>query len=334
MSLAPEIVIHMTAAIGALATGPVALWARQGAIQRPRLHRAFGYAWVTLMVIAAVSALFIHESDLPNLAGFTPIHLLIPATLYGLFASFRHLARGNIARHRLLMQRLYWGACVATFFFTLLPNRYLGGLLWGQLGLFINDYFKESSMLIPMLIQHPQMLGAILRGTPLWVWGLLAGLISLGWSQARARNASLTRTAITPAAMTAFAIWGLFAAFGRSPFFSEAMLAWLLTAAVAFAAVASMAAPRGASFDAWTRHFALPGSWVPMALIVGIFLTKYVVGVDLAMQPTLTRDGQYMLVVAALYGAFSGIFLGRAARLWRLVTPHGGFGLLLQRDPW
>ena len=56
MQLTPTIAIHMSAALGALALGPVALWARKGAKQRPMIHRAFGYAWVTLMVITAVSA--------------------------------------------------------------------------------------------------------------------------------------------------------------------------------------------------------------------------------------------------------------------------------------
>jgi uncharacterized membrane protein len=134
-SLTPVIAIHAAAAIAALLTGPVALWARKGAKQRPRLHRAFGYAWVTLMVITAVSAIFIHESGLPNLAGFTPLHLLIPLTLFGLFGAFRYLARGDIARHRSTMQRLYWGACVLAGFFTLLPGRLIGHVLWTQLGL-------------------------------------------------------------------------------------------------------------------------------------------------------------------------------------------------------
>ena len=44
MQFTPLIAIHMTAALGALATGPVALWARRAGAQRPRLHRAFGYA--------------------------------------------------------------------------------------------------------------------------------------------------------------------------------------------------------------------------------------------------------------------------------------------------
>lgn len=53
MQLTPIVAVHMTAALGALATGPVALWARRSRTQHPKLHRAFGYAWVTLMIVTA-----------------------------------------------------------------------------------------------------------------------------------------------------------------------------------------------------------------------------------------------------------------------------------------
>jgi uncharacterized membrane protein len=132
MQLTPVIAIHMTAALGALLTGPIALWARKGAAQRPRLHRAFGYAWVTLMLMTAISAIFIRDFRLPNLAGFTPIHLLIPVTLAGLFGAFWFLYQRNIEGHRRTMQRLYLGACVGAGAFTLLPGRYLGQMVWGQ----------------------------------------------------------------------------------------------------------------------------------------------------------------------------------------------------------
>jgi uncharacterized membrane protein len=135
MSLTPVIAVHATAAIGALATGPVALWALKGARQRPRLHRAFGYAWVTLMVVAAVSAIFIHVSGLPNIGGYTPIHLLVPVTFAGLTYAFYALARGDIANHRRTMQRLYYGACVVAGMFTLMPQRAIGHYVWSQLGL-------------------------------------------------------------------------------------------------------------------------------------------------------------------------------------------------------
>lgn len=132
MTLTPLIAVHMTAALLAIATGPVALWARRGRQHRPRLHRAFGYAWVTLMLITAVSALFIRDTSLPNIAGYTPIHILVPVTLLGLFGAFWMLARGNVEGHRKIMQRLYIGACLVAGAFTLLPQRYLGQLVLGQ----------------------------------------------------------------------------------------------------------------------------------------------------------------------------------------------------------
>ncbi|MDD2547403.1 MAG: DUF2306 domain-containing protein [Burkholderiaceae bacterium] len=135
MSITPTIAIHLAAALAATALGPVALWARLGRKTHPRLHRAAGYAWVTLMVATAVSALFIRGDQGPRLAGFGPIHLLIPLTLGMLVLSFRSLLRGNIQGHRKTMQGVYVGACVVAGVFTLLPQRFLGHWLWTQLGL-------------------------------------------------------------------------------------------------------------------------------------------------------------------------------------------------------
>ena len=130
MQLTPLIAVHMTAALSAIAIGPVVLYARKGATQRPKLHRAFGYAWVTMILVALASAIFIRDYRLPNIAGYTPIHLLIPVTLYSLFSAFKSLAQGNIAGHRRAMQSLYVSACLVAGAFTLLPQRYLGELIW------------------------------------------------------------------------------------------------------------------------------------------------------------------------------------------------------------
>ena len=57
----------------------------------------------------------------------------------------------------------------------------------------------------------------------------------------------------------------------------------------------------------------------------------------------MAHDGQFTLVVGALYGLFSGVFAGRAARLGRLamaarpdasLLQHLRNRLALQRDPW
>jgi uncharacterized membrane protein len=136
MQLTPLIAVHMTAALAAIATGPIALWARRGGTQRPKLHRAFGYAWVTLMLVAATSAIFIPSRDgFPHLGPFGPIHLLVLVVYFSLFGAFWFLAKGDIRGHRKTMQGLYIGACVVAGGFTLLPSRYLGNLVWGSLGL-------------------------------------------------------------------------------------------------------------------------------------------------------------------------------------------------------
>jgi uncharacterized membrane protein len=133
-TLTPVVAIHVAAAVAAVALGPIALWARKGAQQRPRLHRAAGYAWVTLMVAAALSALFITGTVGPRLGGFGLIHLLVPVTLGGLMLSFVYLARRNIKGHRTVMQQIYIGACLVAGGFTLLPDRLLGHSLWTFLG--------------------------------------------------------------------------------------------------------------------------------------------------------------------------------------------------------
>jgi uncharacterized membrane protein len=135
MQLTPLIAIHMTAAIAAVVTGPVALWARSSGSPRPRLHRAFGYAWVTLMVATALTAIFIRDFRLPNVAGYTPIHVLVPITFISLFGAFWKLAHGNVIGHKRVMKWLYFSTCVAAGAFTLLPQRYIGQQVWGTLGL-------------------------------------------------------------------------------------------------------------------------------------------------------------------------------------------------------
>lgn len=128
-SLSPQVIIHLAAALSAAVIGPFALWARLSSQLRPKLHRALGYAWVTMMLVTAISAAFIH-SHFPQWWRFSWIHLFIPATLIGLFAAFWFLAKGNIAAHRKAMVRLYFGACLGAGVFTLLPGRFLGQFVW------------------------------------------------------------------------------------------------------------------------------------------------------------------------------------------------------------
>jgi hypothetical protein len=183
----------------------------------------------------------------------------------------------------------------------------------------LHPFFKEIPMLIQILTQQPHMLGAILKGTPVWVWGLLAALLALGASQLPDRKLSLPRVTMVPIAMLGFALFGMVSAFGNSGQLAPAALAWLASATVTTGLLLWLPAPAGAAFDVSTARFSVPGSVVPLLIILGIFLTKYGVGVEMAINPNAARNAQFVVSVAVLYGAFNGIFLARSLRLLRLM---------------
>ena len=131
MQMTPIIATHMSLALTAVVIGPIALWSRLGTT-RPRLHRGMGYAWVTCMAGTALSGIFIRDYKLPNWSGYTLIHLLVPVTFYCLYKGLLAIAQGQVRVHRLTMLWTYISACVITGLFTLLPQRYLGQLVWGQ----------------------------------------------------------------------------------------------------------------------------------------------------------------------------------------------------------
>lgn len=125
-TLSPTVAVHLFLALGALLLGPLALRARKGS----RLHRASGYMWVTLMLGAALSSVFIRDFRMPNLLGYTPIHLLTVLTFAGIAGGLYFVARRDIRRHRRVMWMVYLGGCVGASVFALLPGRYLGQWLW------------------------------------------------------------------------------------------------------------------------------------------------------------------------------------------------------------
>ena len=159
------------------------------------------------------------------------------------------------------------------------------------------------------------MISQIFTRTPIWVWALLLGLIFLGYVQSKPRVMGLTRLMIIPIVLTVLSVLGTISAFGLS---AQVLLVWLLSAALTAGLVLQLQLPANNWFDAQTQEFNVAGSWVPLALMMGIFINKYAVGVATSINPELARNGLFALCFTAIYGAFSGAFIGRAVRLWRL----------------
>ena len=165
------------------------------------------------------------------------------------------------------------------------------------------------------------MLMQILLHTPRWVFLLFFALLSLGIRQFAAHSASFGRALVQPLAFLGLSLYGVLSGFPAQPL---VLLAWTLAVILACVAVITSELPAGTAYDALSRRVALPGSPVPLVLMMGIFFTKFAVGVTLASAPQMAQQTGFALPIAAMYGAFSGAFRGRAMRLWKLTMRQSG----------
>lgn len=124
----PQIQIHLAAALLAMAFGAVIFMNVKGT----RLHKTLGWTYVVLLAVTALTAIFIRRSEgIPNIAGFTPIHLFVVMTAIGIPRALYLIRRGNVPGHARAMIGLYIGAIVIAGAFTLLPGRILNDVFFG-----------------------------------------------------------------------------------------------------------------------------------------------------------------------------------------------------------
>lgn len=161
------------------------------------------------------------------------------------------------------------------------------------------------------------MLLQIVQHTPAWVWGLFVALVAFGASQARAREVSLARVTILPLVLLALSFSGVVSSFAHA---TIAILAWGVGVAAALALGRRFVAVRGASWSPETGTLRVPGSWLPLVLMVALFLIKYGVGVTLAMNHAMAADSAFGACCGLAYGSFSGLFAAQALGLRRLAS--------------
>lgn len=162
------------------------------------------------------------------------------------------------------------------------------------------------------------MLITILLHTPLWVWALLTALVALGLWQRRARRVRPVQLLVLPVALLALGLWSMAPRFVAQPAWAAL---WLTALLVAARWSRRWAPPVGTRWLPDLGLLALPGSWLPLAIILAIFSLRYATGVALALQPEWRSMWQVQVPLALLFGTLSGVFLGRAWGLWAL-TRH------------
>ena len=155
----------------------------------------------------------------------------------------------------------------------------------------------------------------ILIHVPSWVWALFVCLLALGLVQARNRRVSRPIVFIQPVVLIPLSLYGIEASFGLN---LGAFIAWLIGVGAAATLNAFVfLGPRNARYDNVGGRFEIPGSFVPLALIMIIFAARFVVGVTTAINPMLVATSGFVWGLSAVLGFSSGLILARASRILR-----------------
>ena len=155
------------------------------------------------------------------------------------------------------------------------------------------------------------MLQQIVSHTPAYIWGILGFLVYRGVAASRDRSLTVRQVFILPVVMLVLGLQSTANGFGLE---SPAGAAWLTGLATGVAMVWQRA---GKSYvlDRASGMVHLRGSWLPMALMMTIFLGKFAMAVALATQPALRASLAFALPACALFGALSGAFMARPLRV-------------------
>ncbi|WP_327196031.1 DUF6622 family protein [Noviherbaspirillum sp. Root189] len=173
------------------------------------------------------------------------------------------------------------------------------------------DAFRQNPFHY-LAAKERDMLLQIIGNTPAWVWALLAFLVYRGVVASVGQETGLKKLFIIPIVMLGLSIQGIAGSFGASlmaaPVWLAGMAAGILASWILFSLDSVIVRPeRGTVF----QH----GSWLPMFLMMGIFLTKYAVAVCLVMSPQLKQHAGFVISVCVLYGIFNGVLIGRLLRI-------------------
>lgn len=178
-------------------------------------------------------------------------------------------------------------------------------------------------MLIQLLATEPSAALSIAQRTPTWVWGLMIGLLFLGALQLRERQLSLRRAMAPAAGLALLSLFTLRHDLAPTPWLAPALLVWFAAAALALHLGRSRAARTDIRYDSLSQRFTLPGSALPLLVMMAIFWLKYLINVELALQPQLRFEPEFALGMAAGYGFLNGLLGHRSLALWRLSRPSG-----------
>lgn len=158
------------------------------------------------------------------------------------------------------------------------------------------------------------MLIETLKHTPYWVYPLFAMLLLWGYRQSRDRIVKRLSLSLFPAIMIQVSLFSVMSAFGVS---MVVIALWVLGLIAAIAFGCQLGTPSGTRFMPDSNAFQVPGSWLPLLLMLALFGVKYLVGYVFARHLSIAYDPFFAGSISFYYGFFGGAFLARVKMILR-----------------
>jgi uncharacterized membrane protein len=116
-----DIYIHLLAVIPSIFLGAINILLKKGTL----LHKRVGKVWAVLMLITAISSLFIMPTG-----GFTWLHLFSILVIICIPVGVLSIRKSNVKRHSGCMLGAYVGTVISAYFAVATPGRFLYGVLF------------------------------------------------------------------------------------------------------------------------------------------------------------------------------------------------------------
>jgi hypothetical protein len=156
------------------------------------------------------------------------------------------------------------------------------------------------------------MIVQIFAHTPIWVYATFFVLLGFGLIQTRTRTVRKLPALLLPAGMLALSLAGIYTSFGLA---TIPLVAWGMALTMATAVGSTFFRDKRIHCKATDGAFFIPGSWVPLVVMMAIFLTKYVYAVMHAYHAEGIATPMFIGALSAVYGLLSGYFSSRAVTL-------------------
>lgn len=144
---------------------------------------------------------------------------------------------------------------------------------------------------------------------PLWVFALLAMLLGLGYLQSRTRLVSPALPRLVALGFLGYSLWGVLGSFGTA---WQAVAPWVIGVAIALLGTRTSFWARGMSWVAASGKVLVPGSWLPLGFMLGIFGIRFALGFAAGAGAPVLSGSLAAATSALVLGLFSGLFAARA----------------------